>query len=411
MGKARKRAATQRIQLTERWLEGLTAPKQRTIVYDKKAQALGLKVEPTGRKVFFWFRAVAGRPTWRTVGPWPDISLEVARQKAAEYNGALATWQKEGCRGPSPFEIQRGEITLAQLVEDYIAKHIRAHAHHPDRAEREIRYILKNELSAWRDQKLSAISRKDVLDLHTTIGEKHRPAANKMVELLRAAFNWAIRAELWSGDNPCSKVELFHEKARTRFVQPDEMPKLFAALKTEANADVVDFVNLSLWSGARKSDILSMRWQDLGLDDHRWNVPDPKNRQSYQIALTPEAVEILKRRLNRRLDGNAWVFPSYGRSGHLIDLKKRWKQLVVRAGLKDLRQHDLRRTLASWQAGQGTSLLVIGKSLGHRSLAATQIYSQLQLDSVRESVNAAAKAMLAASRKKLKKAKQLRAAV
>jgi len=78
--------------------------------------------------------------------------------------------------------------------------------------------------------------------------------------------------------------------------------------------------------------------------------------------------------------------------------------LLKRAGLadKDLRQHDLRRTLGSYQAAGGTSLGIIGKSLGHKSLAATAIYAQLDLDPVRESVLSATRTMIAASKKKPK---------
>ena len=304
----KKRAETERIHLTERRIESLSSPKRR-IMYDAKAQALGLKLEASGKKTFFWFRAVAGKPTWKTIGPWPDISLDTARQKAAEYNGKLAEWQKEGSRGANPFETPRGDLTLGELLEDYIAKHIRAHAKHPECAEREIRYAMKNHLARWQPRKLSAISRKEVDDLHAAIGKQHKPAANKLLELLRAAINWAIEKSNYTGENPAAKIQLFHEESRTRFVQPNEMPKLFTQLKAEPNKDFVDFVNLALWTGARKADILSMRWQDLFLDDNRWSVPEPKNREPYQIALTPEAVTILKKRLARRLDDNLWVFP------------------------------------------------------------------------------------------------------
>ena len=244
------------------------------------------------------------------------------------------------------------------------------------------------------------ISPERVRDLHLQIGEKRKAAANRLIEDLRAAFGFAIQTGMWKGTNPCLGVTFFHRPKRKRFVTPDEMPKLFAALKTETNPDVVDYVNLSLWTGARKSEVLSMRWADIALSDNRWTVPFPKNSESYDVALTPEAIGILRRRLKGRKENNAWVFPSFGKSGHIVDFKKRWKALVTRAGLTNLRQHDLRRTLGSWQAGQGTSLLIIGKSLGHKSQAATAIYSQLDLDPVRQSVNSATKAILAAGKKK-----------
>jgi integrase len=394
-----KRGATQRVNFTERRLAALPTPSKRAIIYDTAAQSLGLKCEPSGRKVWFWFRSIAGRPTWKTIGPHPDVSLEAARQKANEYNYKLAEWQKDGSSiGSNPFETHRGALTLGEMFEHYLARHIRSHAHHPEKAEYEIRSRINTHLASWMNRRVSDVRRKDVIELHATIGQTHKSQANRLLEDLRAAINWAIEAELWTGENPCSKIKAYHEASSTRFIQPDEMPKLFSAMKKETDRDIVDFVNLSLWCGARKMDILSMRWSDLSLDDHRWNVPDPKNRQSYQIALTPEAVEILKSRRN----DSEFVFPARSACGHVVDIKKKWAALRERAGLKDLRMHDLRRTLGSWQATQGTSMLVIGRSLGHAAgSSATAVYSRLSLDSVRASVNQAAQSMILAGRKRL----------
>ena len=91
-----------------------------------------------------------------------------------------------------------------------------------------------------------------------------------------------------------------------------------------------------------------------------------------------------------------WVFPSYGKTGHLVEPKKAWNRLLDRAEISDLRIHDLRRTLGSWQAATGASLPVIGKSLGHKNQATTAIYARLDLDPVRQAVNTATAAMLAA---------------
>jgi len=420
----RKRKDTERKHLTEKRIEQLALPAERRILYDAKVSALGLKLEPSGSKTFFWFRAVpheeqpnrAGKPTWRTIGTWPDIKLEPARAKAEEYNVLLANWRKDGCHAPSPFRGLTKELTVTGLLEAYIAQHIRAHSHHPIEAEYELRKRLaalgvqepQKEVDRkkppirpvvnWSERSISTISRKDVAEVHSKIGEKHKPKANRIVEDLRAMWNFAIKAELWAGENPCEHIAFFHRPKRARFVQPAEMPLLFAAMKAKENRDLVDFISLSLWTGARKADLLSARWDKVNLDNNVWEIPDPKNRTPYVVALTPEAAAILKKRKN----GSPWVFPGPGKTGHLLDLKRSWKSLVKHAGIQGLRQHDLRRTLGSWQAGLGTSLQIIGKSLGHKSVAATEIYSRLNLDPVRESVNAATQAMLTASRKKLK---------
>jgi integrase len=142
-----------------------------------------------------------------------------------------------------------------------------------------------------------------------------------------------------------------------------------------------------------------MRWADVKLEDNRWDVPDSKSGR-YAVPLTPEAVAILKKRLKTRKNDSPWVFPSFGKTGHLVDLKGAWAKILKCAKITDLRQHDLRRTLGSWQLKQGTSLPIIGKSLGHKSLDATQIYSRLDLATVSSSMATATKAMLAAAKKK-----------
>ena len=96
-------------------------------------------------------------------------------------------------------------------------------------------------------------------------------------------------------------------------------------------------------------------------------------------------------------NGSPYVFPARRGGKHLISPKKAWANLLARAGIGDLRMHDLRRSLGSWQAINGASLPVIGKSLGHRSQASTSVYARMDLDPVRESVNRAVTAMMLAA--------------
>src|ERR1700730_10751646 len=96
-----------------------------------------------------------------------------------------------------------------------------------------------------------------------------------------------------------------------------------------------------MWTGARRSDILSMRWSDIFLDDNRWQVRHPKNDKPYDVPLTPEAIEIVRNRRQLQTDatkrrgktltnveGTVWVFPSRGRTGHVVDLKGAWRKLL-----------------------------------------------------------------------------------
>jgi integrase len=139
-----------------------------------------------------------------------------------------------------------------------------------------------------------------------------------------------------------------------------------------------------------------MRFDQLDLKRGLWTIPEPKSRVPYTIPLTEEAVEILI--VRRRMFQGEWVFPSDAQTGHITEVKRSWKQLLMRAHINGLRIHDLRRTLASWQAGIGVSLPIIGKTLGHQSRDATEVYARLHLDPVRKAIDAATRAMLNAGR-------------
>jgi len=259
--------------------------------------------------------------------------------------------------------------------------------------------------------------------IHHEIGQHRKYAADRLRDIVRAMFNFAHKQGLFNGENP-GKIDSYHHESRTRFLQPQELARLFQALRS-APPDLRDFVNLSLWTGARKSDVLAMRWEQVSLADNRWEIPNPKSRTPYAVALTPETIHILKERRRRAGDG-PWVFPSRGKKpaasngsasdepaakadgGHLVNVKRGWGVLLDNANIRDLRIHDLRRTLGSWQAATGTSLPIIGKSLGHSTPQATQVYARLDLDPVRESVMTATRAMIAAAAKnKTKKRKAL----
>ena len=410
-----KRSATVRMNFTRRSVESAEAPAERySTYYDEQVRGLGLVVHASGRRSFFWFRAVRGKPTWKPIADWPDYSVEQARATAGDWNARLARWKENKYSGPSPFETPTEELTLNKLMEEYISRHLRAHSKRPERAEKDLRQMVDFYLKDWKERKLGEVSPEDVNALHLRLGEKsgHR-TANAVVERLRTMYNFGIAAKLWRGEIPTTGIKFYAKNERTRFLSPEELAKLWTALRSAPNPDLADFVNLALWTGARKGDIFSMRWQDVDLaGGNVWTIPDPKSRTPYVVPLDDEAVKILKARLKDRTEDCLWVFPGTGKTGHLTDLKKRWREALVAAGLDYPQEpgrrpviHDLRRTQGSWQAAQGTSLLVIGKSLGHKSQAATQIYSRLDIEPVRAAMGAANKAMRVAMRKKPKAAR------
>jgi integrase len=151
---------------------------------------------------------------------------------------------------------------------------------------------------------------------------------------------------------------------------------------------------MSLLTGARRSNVLAMNWREINLENKSWRIEETKNGESQTIHLPDQAIKILTRRMELRYSD--WVFPSStSASGHIEEPKKIWKRVLAAAGIENLRIHDLRRTLGSWQAATGANSYIIGKSLGHKTQQATAIYARLNLDPVRESVNKATDAMFA----------------
>lgn len=374
--------------LTKARVAAFEIPQQgRPVVYDTRVPGFGLRITLKGVRSFIVRRKVSGRVLTITLGRFPALGVEQARKIAIELNGDIA-------RGENPQEAKRKarqEQILEVLWENYFEQHLKPNCRTWKAAER----IYERHLKLIAGRRISTISRQEVRSLHNRVAQKNgRYAANRLLQLFRAMYNWGA-PDL---DNPGRGIKLFHETKRERFLHPDELPRFFEALADEWDHSVRDLVLLCLLTGARRSNVLAMRWDEIELDRGTWTIPGDKakNLDPVTLSLHQEAVSLLKFRQNGFQSD--WVFPGRGRSGHMVEPKKGWQRIRERAGMPDLLLHNLRRTLGSWQAAQGASLTIIGKSLGHRHPASTAIYARLNLDPVRESVNSAIDAMFSAAK-------------
>jgi integrase len=428
------------INFTKSDLNKIVPPTTGRIEYrDTKVAGLQLRVSSTGVKTFSVYRwgKATGKPERVTIGRFPDVSVEAARAKATEIVASFAM-------GESPNEAKRkarAELTFANLFDLYIERHSKVHK----RTWREDQSKYEQYLCSEKDgvnlaaKKLSAIERTDIARLHAKIGKDHPITANRVIALVSSIFGRAITWDIYDKINPATKIKKFKENSRERFLQRDELPRFFAALNTEPNDVIRRFFLISLLTGARRGNVLTMRWDCLDSKNLTWKIPglQSKNGAPLTVMLSPEVYELL---IECKIGNDTeWVFPGTGKAGHLADPKKAWKRMLdtdelsqlsqrIRlagydvdanegdsletallqartqaklhkidangARMEDLRPHDLRRTLGSYQAITGASLPVIGKSLGHKSQAATLIYARLDWDPVRLSVNKATQAML-----------------
>jgi integrase len=377
---------------TKRYLESLQPTGKQVNVRDGKTPGLILMVTPAGAKTFYWYRWLAGKPERIKLGTFPAMTIEQARAKATEVNAAVA-------KDHNPAEARRAikaEPTFAEVFERFLKeKRNRSGKPMSDRNAIEYGRVVALHLSRIAGRKLSEITQERV---KLAAGKVTSPSqSNKVKAIISSVFNWARDEGITGQANPAQAIKSKAIPSRERFLLPSEFPRFMAAVE---QSPLRDFFLLALFTGARRSNIQAMRWRDLNLQESTWTIPLTKNGNPQTIALPPEAVEIIKSRMAEAIVNAVYVFPGGGKTGHLVEPKRAWDQILEEAGLENLRIHDLRRTLGSWQARQGTSLSIIGKSLGHLSQQSTLIYTRLDLDPVRASVEQAAAAMVEAGNAK-----------
>lgn len=380
---------TKKFNFTKAEIDSLTLPAsgKRDTYQDTKVSGLHLRISSTGIKTFSVFKRIrGGNPERITLGRFPDMTIDQARRKTMEINLAIAD-------GRSPAEAKRklkSELLFSELFEEYLERHSKP----KKKTWTEDLEKYKNHIEKpLGKRKLSEIDRAAISLIHSNITKAGHPiAANRILALISSVLGWAISAGLWE-NNPAIGIRRNKEKSRDRFIQSDELPRFFQALAEEPNETIRDYVLISLLTGARRSNVCSMKWQDINFERAEWRIEATKNDTPQTVTLSPEAVEVLQ---NRKSDDSEFVFPGNGKSGHLQEPRKGWERILKSARINDLRLHDLRRTLGSWQAKTGASLAIIGKSLNHKNQNTTAIYARLDLDPVRDSVNTATSAMLAA---------------
>jgi len=399
-----------KISFTKKVLDKLPLPPvgKRVDYFDTGTNHLTLRVSHVGTKAFVLYRKIDGVAERLTLGRYPTMTIDQARRMVAQHNGSIAI-------GQNPAEQKRSlrqESTLGEVFDRYMVEYAK-----PRKKSWEIdeqRYNV--HLVHWQNKKLGVIKKQHVQKLLTHIAENQRfiegvdklgrrkvkkvggkGASNQILRLLRKVFNQAIDWG-WEGDNPCTRIKEYKSQSRDRFLEGDELPKFFEALGEEPNTVARDYILASLLTGARRTNVLEMRWDQINLERREWLIPETKNGESQRLPLISAMLTLLKDR-KAEADGSEWVFPSHGSTGHLTSPDKTWKRVLGRAGIDDVRGtwlHDLRRSMGSWQANTGASLSVIGKSLNHKNVNTTAIYARLAMDPVRESMEKAAGAMFEA---------------
>ena len=367
-------------------------PGKRRRVYDEKQKGLAVYISPTGARTFYCIRKVNGKVEEIRIGDAATVTIETARTTAAGIINQIAA-------GTNPAEqrrIKKAEMVFSDLFSEWV-KDCRAKGK-KSLSNDERNYRL--HLQGIAKKKLSEIERSHIRALHRKVSTGAGIyQGNRVLALVRAVFNFGIKAlDIPGLSNPAAGLKMNREESRDRRLHPDEMPRFFEALAAEENPDMRDYVMLSLLTGARRSNVLAMTWAEINMERRTWTIPGSKAKakDNITVPLTDAAIDVLQARAEVS-GAKGWVFPGAGKTGHLIEPKKGWARLLQRAGIEDLRLHDLRRSLASFQIDAGVSLAVIGKGLGHHSQQTTAVYARLAQDPVADAWQKGTDAILVAA--------------
>ena len=351
------------------------------VIWDTEVKGFGVRVQRGGSKSYIvHYRAGTGRgaPLRKvTLGkhgsPWtPDT----ARREAKRLLGLV-----EVGFDPGADKLARQEApTVSELAERFLAEHADAKRKASTAAEYR-RLVDRIILPALGKRKVADVTRQDLAKLHH--GLRQTPyQANRLLAVLGKMFNlaerWALRPD---GSNPCRHVERFGERKRERMLSPAELGRLGEALSAHAGSPyTAAAVKLLVFTGARLSEVLSLRWDWIDFDRGEARLPDSKTGAK-TLHLPPPALAVLAEL--PRLDANPHVIVGHKAGAAMVNLEKPWRAIRKTAGLDDVRLHDLRHAFASVAASSGMGLPIIGKMLGHTQAQTTNRYAHLASDPVK----------------------------
>ena len=389
--------------LTKRSVEALAIEAKDYLAWDKDLRGFGLRVYPSGKKTYL-VQYRAGRRTRRiTIGQHGPLTAEEARTRAKQLLGDVA-------RGGDPSAEKRAKMTaptVAGLCERFLEEYAKEHC--KPTTQRTYSTLIRNHIAPKMGfLRIGDVTRADVIVLH--YGMRETPyQANRALSMLSKMFNvaedWGLRAE---GSNPVRRIKKYREIEKKRYLTDEEQRRLGEVLG-EVLADgsetihVVTAFMVLLLTGCRRGEIQTLKWEYVHYT--HLDLPDSKTGRR-RIPLPREAYDLLAA-LPRR-EGNPYVILGVTEGKHINDLERPWRRIRSRAGIDDVRIHDLRHTYASVAMKDGIDPFTLKEIMGHRNLQTTLRYAHLADDAVQRAAGSVAARLAGAVRHRQQPAPDLR---
>lgn len=407
----------ERERLTERIVRAAKPRDRKYQIFDAETLGLSVCIYPSGLRSFLFDFRVAGRQRRYTIGRWPDWNVTAARDRVRVLRRDLDAGEDPLAQRVSAREAPR----MSDLIERYLLEHASRLA--PRNASDQASMLRQLVAPQWGSCFVTEIGPMDVDALLTVVASgRARPAkkpaqrkrsqpiapvkptpvrANRLGEVLRKMFNLAM---LWKmrDDNPAATFRRRTEVERDRFLAPEEIERLAAALDNAEDQRAAGIIRMCMLTGARLGEVRNARFEQFDLNQGAWHKPaaNTKQRRVHRVPISSETAELVRLRRLAVPEGCGWLFPGevVGKDQPVQDIRRFWARLQAEADLPGVRIHDLRHTFASLLVNGGASLEMIGRLLGHTQAKTTLRYAHLMDSPLREGVDTVAAMMRAKPR-------------
>ncbi len=377
-----------KVHLTPSLIKNATCDKakRKTDLFDISTKGLMVEVRETGGKTYYLrYRTVRGHVCQLKLADARDVTLAQARQLADQTRNSIAM-------GADPKEAKadlRAVPTFAKFVEEDFLPHIKTYKRSWGS---DVSLLNNHLLPALGHLHMDIIARRDVQRLLTSRLDmgKAPGTCDRMLILARHVFNCAIK---WKTPgvkaNPAKEVDLLNvDNKRERFLSEEEVRRLYSAVLASENPMLKYIVPMLLLTGARKREVLDARWEDFDVDNRLWRIPFTKSGRPRTVPMSDGVMSVLD--TVPRIAGSPYVFPNPDTKKPFVTIHYTWDTARKRAGLRDVRMHDLRHSFASILINSGRSLYEVQHLLGHTQVKTTERYAHLQQDTLMTAANVVA---------------------
>lgn len=366
---------TKRFNFTKKYIAGITTPNdsKRVYYYDTKLPGLTLSITSAGTKSFMIYKKVKGKPIRHTLGRFPAMTVEQARREGHKVLGQIASGvdtiqQKKAIRNKS--------VTLQDVFADFLEarKSLKPVTIH------DYQRVMREAFADWQKKPLLKITKDMISKRHRQLGDKSHARANIAMRVLRALFNFAAgeyedeKCQSLILENPVNRLShtraWYRVERRKTVIKAYDLPQWYQAIqkvKDKFNgyqgSHVCDYLLLILFTGLRRTEAATLRWNNIDFKAKSLTVTDTKNHEQHVLPLSKFLYDLLKQRHHEAYSD--FVFPGEGKHGHIIEPRKTMAKIIENSGIY-FTLHDLRRTFITVAESLDIPAYALKRLLNHK---------------------------------------------